>query len=213
MQVDQVVNLKHMLHDHVQETTFGDEKDEYCRLKLMVQRDLEHEIEDSHIKARNGDEDRPAIGAPRKRKQRKDKANNMQHITLREDTVYVGLRKATVHLEICAHSSVNQTGKAKGKDGLVHPLRVRGVFSAKGPDSSVGGVGGVPVVFCPDDGHMEEEVQLKVQAEEEEEIGETHGKEQGEERKSQGTDNTQAHYMDDYAVEMTRTDTFLSHAV
>ena len=51
---------------------------------------------------------------------------------------------------------------------------------AKGPDSSVGGV---PVVYCPDDGHMEEEVQLKVQVEEEEEIGETHGKAQGEEQK------------------------------
>ena len=31
---------------------------------------------------------------------------------------------------------------------------VRGVFSAKGPDSSVGGV---PVVCCPDEVHMEEE--------------------------------------------------------
>ena len=39
----------------------------------------------------------------------------------------------------------------------------RGV-SPKGPDSSVGGV---PVVCCPDDGHMEEEVQLQVQVEEE----------------------------------------------
>ena len=58
---------------------------------------------------------------------------------------------------------------------------MKGVFSAKGPDSSVGGV---PVVLCPDDGHMEEEVQLKVQVEEEEEeIGETQGKEQGEEQR------------------------------
>ena len=56
---------------------------------------------------------------------------------------------------------------------------VRGVFSVKGPDSSVGGV---PVVFCPDDDHMKEEVQLKVQVEEEE-TGETHGKEQGEEQR------------------------------
>ena len=56
---------------------------------------------------------------------------------------------------------------------------MRGVFSAKGPDSSVGGVS---VVYCPDDGHTEEEVQLEVQVEEEE-IGETHGKEQGEEQR------------------------------
>ena len=45
---------------------------------------------------------------------------------------------------------------------------MRGAFSAKGPDSSVSGV---PVGYCPDDVHMEEEVQVKVQVEEEE-IGE-----------------------------------------
>ena len=56
---------------------------------------------------------------------------------------------------------------------------MRGVCSVKGLDSSFGGV---PVVHCPDDDHMEEEVQFRVQ-EEEEEIGETHGKEQGEEQK------------------------------
>ena len=49
---------------------------------------------------------------------------------------------------------------------------------AKGPDSSVGGV---PVGYCPDEVHMEEEkVQVKFQVEEEE-IGETHGREKGEE--------------------------------
>ena len=53
---------------------------------------------------------------------------------------------------------------------------VRGVFSAKGPDSSVGGV---PVVNCPDVDHMEE-----VEVEREEQgTGETHGKEQGEEQR------------------------------
>ena len=56
---------------------------------------------------------------------------------------------------------------------------MRGVFSAKGPDSSFGAV---PVVYCPDDDHMEEEVQLRVQVEEEG-IGETHRKDQGEEQR------------------------------
>ena len=54
---------------------------------------------------------------------------------------------------------------------------MRGVFSAKGPDSSVGGV---PVGNCPDVAHMEEEAQVNVQVEverEEQGIGETHGKE------------------------------------
>ena len=54
---------------------------------------------------------------------------------------------------------------------------MRGSFSAKGPDSSVSGV---PVGYCPDDIHMEEEVQVKVQVEEEDRR--THRKEQGEEQ-------------------------------
>ena len=55
--------------------------------------------------------------------------------------------------------------------------------SAKGPDSSVGGV---PVGNCLDVDHMEEDVQVRVQVEverEEQGIGETHGKEQGEEQR------------------------------
>ena len=40
---------------------------------------------------------------------------------------------------------------------------MRCVFSGKGPDSSFGRV---PVVYCPDDNHVEEEVQLRVQGEE-----------------------------------------------
>ena len=60
---------------------------------------------------------------------------------------------------------------------LVGHLHLRGVFSARGPISSVGGV---PVVKCPDVDHMEEEVQVSVQVEEEE-MGETHRKEQSEE--------------------------------
>ena len=56
---------------------------------------------------------------------------------------------------------------------------MRGVLLlANGPDSSFGGV---PVGYFPDEVHMEEEeIQVKVQVEEEE-TGETHGKEQGEE--------------------------------
>ena len=51
---------------------------------------------------------------------------------------------------------------------------------------------------------IKEEVQVKVQMEEER-IGETHGKEQDEEN--------QVAHMGDYADDMTRTNTFLSHAV
>ena len=62
---------------------------------------------------------------------------------------------------------------------------MQGVNSAKGPDSSFGGV---PVVNCLDVDHMEEEVQVRVQVKVEREkqgIGETHGKEQGEEQREQ----------------------------
>ena len=54
-----------------------------------------------------------------------------------------------------------------------------GVNSARRQDSSVGGVA---VVYCLGVVHMVEEVQVKVQVEEEE-IRETHGKEQGEEQR------------------------------
>ena len=60
---------------------------------------------------------------------------------------------------------------------------VGGVNSAKGPDSSVGGL---PVCNCVDVDHMEEEVQDRVQVEverEEQKKGETHGKEEGEEQR------------------------------
>ena len=61
---------------------------------------------------------------------------------------------------------------------------VRGKLLTKGPDSSIGGV---PVVCCLDEVHMEEEeVQVQVQAEEEE-IGETHGREQFEEKRREQT--------------------------
>ena len=55
---------------------------------------------------------------------------------------------------------------------------MRGVFSATVPDSSFDGV---TMVNCPDVDHMEEEVQVCVQVEEG--IGETHGKEQGDEQR------------------------------
>ena len=86
---------------------------------------------------------------------------------------------------------------------------MRGALSAKFPDSSVGGV---PVGYCPDDGHMEEEFQLKVQVEEEE-GGEKHGKEQGEEQKERERTNDQVAHIGDHADDMTRTNTFLSLAV
>ena len=60
--------------------------------------------------------------------------------------------------------------------------------------------------YCPDEVHMGEE-RVKVQAQaEEEEIGESHGREQGEEKGRKQT-ITQANDMDDYADETKRAPT------
>ena len=62
---------------------------------------------------------------------------------------------------------------------------MRGALLAKGPDSSFGEV---HRGSCSEDIHMVEEgVEVKVQAEEEE-IGETHGREQGEQTITQAHD-------------------------
>ena len=59
--------------------------------------------------------------------------------------------------------------------------------------------------YCPDEVHMEnEEVQVQVQAEEEE-IGETHGREEGEELGERTND--QVAHMGDYADETKRAQT------
>ena len=66
--------------------------------------------------------------------------------------------------------------------------------------------------YCSDDGHMEEEVQLKVQVEEER-IGERHREEQGDEEREREQTTLRRMTFDDHADDMTRTNTFLSHAV
>ena len=64
MEVEKSDELKYLLQFCAQETTCGDKKYDHCSLKLMVQRHLEQNTKDSHFKARNRDEDRPAMGAP-----------------------------------------------------------------------------------------------------------------------------------------------------
>ena len=88
---------------------------------------------------------------------------------------------------------------------------VREVNSAKGQDSSVGGGA---VVNCLGVVHMEEVVQDRVQVEvgrEEQGVGETHGKEQGEEQREHTIN--QPHNMDDHEYGVMRTNTILSHDV
>ena len=53
MQIEKSEDLKHVMQVYAQETTFGDEKYDHCRLKLMAQRHLEQKTKDSHFEARN----------------------------------------------------------------------------------------------------------------------------------------------------------------
>ena len=76
MQVEKSEELKHALQVYTHKRTFGDKKYDYCRVKVMAHRYLEHKFKESHFKARKRDEDRPAIGAPCKGKaEGKCKAN------------------------------------------------------------------------------------------------------------------------------------------
>ena len=94
--------------------------------------------------------------------------------------------------------------------GLPRLESARGVSSAKRPDSSFGEGA---VVSCLGVVHMEEEVQDRAQVEvgrEEQGIGETRGKEQGEEQRS---NEKQSLTVDDHEYGVMRTNTLLSHDV
>ena len=88
-----------------------------------------------------------------------------------------------------------------------------GVSSARGQNSSFDEVA---VVICLGAVHMEEEVQDRVQVEvgrEEQGVGETHGKEQGEEQRDKEQTLNQPHNIGDHEYNVMRTNTFLSHDV
>ena len=97
------------------ETTFGDKKYDYCRLKFMVQRHLEQKMKDQSLNSRQG-------RALCKGKATGKGRSNAETIS-REDVVHVGLQKANARLEIRARSRMTRTSKAKGMDDLVHLLR------------------------------------------------------------------------------------------
>ena len=85
---------------------------------------------------------------------------------------------------------------------------MRGVNSAKGQDSSIGGGAGN---VCLGVVHMEEEVQARVQVEvgrEEQGEGETHGKEQSEEQRSNEKQSTAHHGWHEDDMSVRYTDTF-----
>ena len=85
MQVEKSEELKHALHVCTHETTIGGKKYDYCRLKLMAHRYLEQNIKESQFKARNRDEDRPAM--LRAKEKQKENAKQMPKTTPGEDMV------------------------------------------------------------------------------------------------------------------------------
>ena len=117
MQVEKSDELKYVLQVYAQETTFGDKNDD-CRLKLMAQRLLEvnsqQEIEtmtDLQLELRAMEK-------------RKGKVKTMTKTSPREETARVGSREANVHLEIRAHSCMNQTERQrKGTTSFTFSMR------------------------------------------------------------------------------------------
>ena len=105
--------LKYVLQVYARETTLGDKKYDCCRLKLMAQRHLEHDIKDFHFKARNRDEDRPAIGAARKGKAKARGKDNASKKFQEWRLHPLDHNKATVHLQKHARPSMTQKTKAK----------------------------------------------------------------------------------------------------
>ena len=87
MQIEKSKELKHLLQVYAQETTFGHKKSDYCRLELVAQGHLEQNIKGSHFKARNRDEDRPAIGAPSKGKAKGKGKENAKNNSERGDCI------------------------------------------------------------------------------------------------------------------------------
>ena len=93
---------------------FGDEKYDYCRLKLMVQRHLEHKIKDSHFKARNRDEDRPAIGAPSKGKAQGKGKDNVKNNFKRGDCIRWTTRPMDFGDSCASKHDPSKKGKREG---------------------------------------------------------------------------------------------------
>ena len=99
---------------YAHETTLGDKKYAYYRLKLVAQRHLEQKVKDSLFRARNRDEDRPAIGAKTNAKNNSDRGDCIRWIT--EGQCSFG--------EACAFKhDPNKKGKKKGRPRSPSPTR------------------------------------------------------------------------------------------
>ena len=80
----------------------------------MVRRHLKQQVKDSHVKARNRDEDRPAIGALSKGKAKGKGQDNAKHNTERGDSVRWITKDQCSFGEACAFKhDPNKKGKER----------------------------------------------------------------------------------------------------
>ena len=121
-QVDSSEALKHVLQVYVQATTFGDKTFDYCRLMLLARRHLEQKIQESHFKARNRDEDRPAMGAPRRGKAKGKGKEHAKHNSERGDCCRWITKGQCSCGEACAFKhDPNKKGEGKGRSRSLSP--------------------------------------------------------------------------------------------
>ena len=116
MRVGKSKELKYVLQVHDEETTFGDKKCDNCRLKLMARRRVEQKIKESHLKARNRDEDRPAIGAPSKGTAKGESKEHAKNNSERGDCIRWITKGQCSFGDSCAFKpEPNKKGKGKGR--------------------------------------------------------------------------------------------------
>ena len=111
MQLEKSEELTYLWQVCAQETTFGDKKD--CR---SWPKDISSSKSTILISKREIETRADLQWKLRAKGKRKGKAKKLPKTTPREETAPCGQRKAKVDVEIRAHSSTNQTRKAKERD-------------------------------------------------------------------------------------------------
>ena len=115
MQVEKSEELKYLLQVYAQQTTYGNNKYDYFRLKFMARRHLDQKSKYSS-KPRNRDEDRLATGAPTQGKAKRKCKDNAKNNSERGDCIRWTNKRQCSFGEISAHSNMNQKkGKGKGR--------------------------------------------------------------------------------------------------
>ena len=123
MQVEKSEALTYLLQVHAQETTFGDWKYDDCRLKLMT-KDISSIISRILVSKREIETVTDLHWKLRAKGKRKEKRQNQCQKQGQERRLHsLDHKKASVHLEMHAHSIMNQTREAEERADPVYLLR------------------------------------------------------------------------------------------